>query len=133
MKFFKKLLAISLASITLVSCGSKPKSISCNTTSSFWFSGAKLSYSINTNKIVINSVDPDTGKPYKVTIPIEGESIKIFNETFPVTFEDSTLFINDYDLQGSVPLDSCPTNTPEVIEGLVIVYAMAEAISEMSL
>ena len=84
MKFFKKLLAISFASITLVSCGSKPNSISCNTTSSFWFSGAKLSYSINTNKIVINSVDPDTGKPYKVTIPIQGDSIKIFNETFKI-------------------------------------------------
>ena len=128
MKFFKRLFAIGFASITLVSCGSKPTSISCETTGNVWFVGEKLSYSINKNKIQVNTGDPDIGK---ITIPIDGELIKLPGEaeSIPIKFEDSSLVFKDVDLYGSVPLDSCPKNIPDVLEGLVVVYAMAEAFS----
>ena len=130
MKFFKKLFAIGFASITLVSCGSKPTSISCETTGQSWFIGEKMSYSINKNKIQVNTGDPDIPK---MTIPIDGEFIKLAGEaeSIPIKFEDSSLVFKDVDLYGSIPLDSCPTNTPDVLEGLIVVYAMAEAFSEM--
>ena len=128
MKFFKRLFAIGFTSITLVSCGSKPTSISCETTGNTWFIGEKLSYSINKNKIQVNTGDPDIGK---ITIPIDGELIKLPGEAeaIPIKFEDSSLVFKDVDLYGSVPLDSCPKNIPDVLEGLVVVYAMAEAFS----
>tara|TARA_B100000524_G_C23537145_1_gene329963 strand:+ start:229 stop:621 length:393 start_codon:yes stop_codon:yes gene_type:complete len=128
MKFFKRLFAIGFTSITLVSCGSKPTSISCETTGNTWFIGEKLSYSINKNKIQVNTGDPDIGK---ITIPIDGELIKLAGEAevIPIKFEDSSLIFKDVDLYGSVPLDSCPKNIPDVLEGLVVVYAMAEAFS----
>ena len=128
MKFFKRLFAIGFTSITLVACGSKPTSISCNTTGSTWLIGEKLSYSINKNKIQVNTGDPDIGK---ITIPIDGELIKLPGEAegIPIKFEDSSLVFKDVDLYGAVPLDSCPKNIPDVLEGLVVVYAMAEAFS----
>ena len=130
MKFFKRLFAISFASVSLVSCGSKPTSISCETIGTTWFNGEKISYSINQNKIQVNTGDPDFGK---LTIPIDGELIKLAGEaeSIPIKFEDSSLVFKDIDLNGSVPLDSCPTYTPDVLEGLVVVYAMAEAFSGM--
>ena len=130
MKFFKRIFAIGFASMTLVSCGSKPTSISCDTTGSSWFVGEKVSYSINKNKIQVNTGDPDIPK---ITIPIDGELIKLAGEaeSIPIKFEDSSLVFKDVDLYGSIPLDSCPINTPDVLEGLIVVYAMAEAFSEM--
>ncbi len=84
----------------------------------------------NKNKIQVNTGDPDIPK---ITIPIDGELIKLAGEaeSIPIKFEDSSLVFKDVDLYGSIPLDSCPTNTPDVLEGLIVVYAMAEAFSEM--
>jgi len=105
-KSLKALSILGLASLTLVSCGSKPKSISCDGLN---FYGDPLSYTADQEKIVINLGGSDFEQFFadKSEITVEGSKITIN----PDKQAEGFLGKGPYELS----LKTCPTGlTPAV-------------------
>ena len=113
LKFLRNLSFLGLASLTLVSCGSKPKSISCDGINFF----GPISFIADQEKIVIYEGDLPTNEGK------EGYET-IFADKSEITVEGSKIIINDNDpatasMLGEGPyelsLKTCPTGlTPAV-------------------
>ena len=106
LKALRNLSFLGLAGLTLVSCGSKPKSISCDGLN---FYGDPLSYIADQEKIVINLGGSDLEQFFAVNsgITVEGSKITIT----PDKEVEEFLGEGPYELS----LKTCPTEvTPAV-------------------
>ncbi len=94
-KSLKTLSILGVASLTLISCGSKPKSISCDGYQMF---GASYKFTADQEKIVIE--ETYEGKT--------STSTKLFADNPAITVEGSKIIINDKsfeDLLGKAPYE----------------------------
>ena len=108
LKALRNLSFLGLAGLTLVSCGSKPKSISCDGLN---FYGDPLSYTADQEKIVINLGGSDFEQFFadKSGITVEGSNI-IINDNDPMVA--SFLGEGPYELS----LKTCPTGLTPAIQ-----------------
>jgi len=95
-KILKGISILGLASLTLVACGSKPKSISCD---GLDFYGSPLSYTADEEKVVIKM----NGSEYET---------KIANDT-NVTLDGSNIIVGN---EGEISLKGCPTKLTSAIQ-----------------
>ena len=102
-KSLKTLSILGVASLTLISCGSKPKSISCD---GLDFFGIPIAYTADQEKFVLGDLTYIFADMDEVTV--EGSKI-IINDNDPLT--ESILGKGPYELS----LETCPTGmTPAV-------------------